>query len=275
MKKKASLTQKVLLAVVAVALLVGGGYLYYYRIYYEWALQWGLIEPTVQQLPVSEDAPFQNRLIAHGAGEVDWQTKTDSKEAFLNAIAQGFHFIEVDLRKTLDGHYFAAHRYDEFDEITTGKAGMGIIPPTAADVRSRKIFNRYSPLFLTDIADILKEYPDVFLVTDKARDFDLLVKEFPLTDQMIVEVSSVGQYYAALNAGIRFPVLNRIEFDDIKRFNIGMIVVNPAVLAIHEQAIRRYVGKGNGVLVASYPTSVSVPQKYQDIPNLMFYVDKK
>ena len=92
---------------------------------------------------------------------------------------------------------------------------------------------------------------------------------------MIVEVSSVGQYYAALNAGIRFPVLNRIEFDDIKRFNIGMIVVNPAVLAIHEQAIRRYVGKGNGVLVASYPTSVSVPQKYQDIPNLMFYVDKK
>ena len=78
MKKKASLTQKVLLAVVAVALLVGGGYLYYYRIYYEWALQWGLIEPTVQQLPVSEDTPFQNRLIAHGAGEVDWQTKTVS-----------------------------------------------------------------------------------------------------------------------------------------------------------------------------------------------------
>ena len=105
--------------------------------------------------------------------------------------------------------------------------------------------------------------------------FDLLIKEFPLTDQMIVEVSSVGQYYAALKAGIRFPVLNRIEFDDIKRFNIGMIVVNPTVLVIHEQAIRRYVGKGNGVLVASYPTSASVPQKYQSIPNLMFYIDKK
>lgn len=140
MKRSAVIFKKCLVVAVLFALLIGGGYFYYYRTYYEWALEFGLIGPTKQPSPIVQNASFEDRLIAHGAGEVQWQTKTDSKEAFLNAIAEGFRFIEIDLRKTLDGHYFAAHRYDEFEEIT-GRTGMGLIPPTAKDVRSRKILN--------------------------------------------------------------------------------------------------------------------------------------
>lgn len=273
MKRSAVIFKKCLVVAVLFALLIGGGYFYYYRTYYEWALEFGLIEPTKQPSPITQNASFEDRLIAHGAGKVRWQTKTDSKEAFLNAIAEGFRFIEIDLRKTLDGHYFAAHRYDEFEEIT-GRTGMGLIPPTAKDVRSRKILNQYTPLFLTDIAVILKEHPDVFLVTDKARDFDLLLKEFPFPDRMIVEVSSLGQYYAALRAGIRYPALNKLNSESVDRFGVNMLVINPRILKIHEKKISQYIKNGVCVLVASYPSSQDIPKKHRLLPNMLFYVDR-
>ena len=237
MKRSAVIFKKCLVVAVLFALLIGGGYFYYYRTYYEWALELGLIEPTKQPSPIAQNASFEDRLIAHGAGEVQWQTKTDSKEAFLNAIADGFRFIEIDLRKTLDGHYFAAHRYDEFEKIT-GRAGMGLIPPTAKDVRSRKILNQYTPLFLTDIAVILKEHPDVFLV-------------------------------------IRYPALNKLNSESVDRFGVNMLVINPGILEIHEKKISQYIKNGVCVLVASYPSSQAIPKKHRLLPNMLFYVDRR
>lgn len=47
-------------------------------------------------------------FIAHAAGEIEGRIYTNSLEAIEQAIAAGYRFIEVDLRKTLDNSYYGA-----------------------------------------------------------------------------------------------------------------------------------------------------------------------
>lgn len=51
----------------------------------------------------------ENRYIAHAGGAIDGIRYTNSSEAFIQAIDDGYRFIEFDLRLSLDGHYFGAH----------------------------------------------------------------------------------------------------------------------------------------------------------------------
>ena len=253
--------------------LVAAGYVGYYRLYYEWAIDWGFMQPTAQFCPfASEESAFSERLIAHGSGVIGHKTQTDSKEALLQAIDNGFRFIEVDLRKTLDGHYFAAHRYNEFNDMT-GHAGLRFLPPTAQGVRERKIFGRYTPLLLTDIAEILKGHPAVVLVVDKARDFDLLIEEFPYPEQMIVEVSSLGQYYAALAAGIRYPAFNKLNVPKIDRYDVAILITDKNHLAANLATYRDYINENHCLMVTGFPTGTSVTSELRSMPKTLFYVD--
>lgn len=46
---------------------------------------------------------------------------------------------------------------------------------------------------------------DFILVTDKIADYELLLKEIPFPERMIVEVFSPEDYLKALKSGIRYP----------------------------------------------------------------------
>lgn len=146
-------------------------------------------------------------LIAHGGGEIDGIKYTNSREAFLQSIAYGYKFIEIDFKETIEGELFGAHSTREFRE-RTDLLNIGHIPPTNAQVRKSKIDGKYTPLFLRDIYEILKEHPDVYLVTDKSRAYKAMLEQFPLPQQLIVETFLPGQYYRALKAGILYPTFS-------------------------------------------------------------------
>lgn len=153
--------------------------------------------------------------IAHAAGVVEGHVYTNSREALERALRDGYRFVELDLRKTIGGDYFAAHRYREFYEMTGG-ATFTFLPPTRKRVEESLLHGSLHPLFLEDACRILRE-KDAWLVTDKARDFGALLKACPMPERMIVEVSSLNQYFAALDAGIRYPALRSTPTASPKR----------------------------------------------------------
>lgn len=145
----------------------------------------------------------QGHFIAHGGG-INQYLYTNSKEAVENALSKGFRFIELDLQKTNDSHLLAAHDWKHFGRLT-GQSG---IPANLDDALKLKINGGQSPLSGKKIHELLRQYPDWYLVTDKITDFDLLLREIPRPERMIVEVFSPQDYIRALKAGVHYPAFS-------------------------------------------------------------------
>lgn len=74
------------------------------------------------QNPNSTNQNLRQNFIAHAGGAIidkgEVFTYTNSKEALLQSIKEGFKFIELDLVLDLQGEIFAAHDYKHFYKIT-------------------------------------------------------------------------------------------------------------------------------------------------------------
>ena len=82
------------------------------------------------------------------------------------------------------------------------KIGGGLL---LADALKLKIKESMSPISGGDIDKLMKENLNFVLVTDKISDYDLLLREVPHPDRMIVEVFSPRDYLRALRAGVKYP----------------------------------------------------------------------
>ena len=256
----------------SLAVLALAGYVLFDEI--KWATYEFLIKQDVLKIvDTKEDLTKSDEIgpIAHAGGKIgDW-TYTNSKEALYSALDQGYRFIELDLRKTLDGKYFAAHKIKEFNALT-GNSYRFLIPPTSSSVRESKINGQLTPLLLSDVAEILKKYPDVFLVTDKARDFKALVQEFSNTDRLIVEVSDLGQYYDALKSGVKYPVMQCSDYAKAQKYQVNRVVVSNNVAMT--QNASRYLENGGHIFVASFPKLSDVEPRFHR-KGVLVYVDEK
>ncbi len=147
-------------------------------------------------------------LIAHAGGVLDGHHYTNSREAVLKAAADGFRFVELDLRKAADGVLVAVHDWGMFQRITGGDETGPV--PASDEVRRRKIHGRYGTLTAGDINRLFAEHPYLVLVTDKLDDFAALLGQidFPDRDERLwVEVFTYEKYREALERGIRYPML--------------------------------------------------------------------
>lgn len=232
-------------------------------------VDWGLYDPQpsctlCDRLP---DASAVD-LIAHAGGEIDGLTYTNSLEALESSLEGGFRFIELDLRRTLDNRYFAAHRVKEFNAMT-GYAENFEIPPTASDVRGRMIDGKYTPILLEDLAPLFEKHPERVLVTDKANRYRKLLDEFPLPDQLLVEVRNVDQYVAAKLAGVPNVAVDTADPDVVRRYGIELVVVSPALPRKALEALR---AAGAKVLLATYESCEDIPEAARELASLA-YVD--
>lgn len=210
--------------------------------------------------PLSESLRFElaePESIAHACGAIDGEVYTNSREAFLKALSDGWRFIEIDLRKTLDGVYFGAHRVKDFNRLT-GHPWLYEIPPTAHQLKERKLYGRFTPLLLTEAAELLKDRPDVYLVTDKASDFTQLLAEFPYPERLIVEVRTPAHAAAARKAGIRHVALSTQDFALAQQNGIDIVVTPPEAAATPEA--QRFADEGGLVLAASFASAEDAPE---------------
>lgn len=75
-----------------------------------------------------------DRFIAHAGGAVQGKTYTNSLEALNASYKKGFRLFELDIIKTSDGEFVAAHNWNLWQEQT---GYQGDIPV------SLEVFNRY------------------------------------------------------------------------------------------------------------------------------------
>ena len=143
--------------------------------------------------------------IAHGGGMGDF-LYTNSTEAIADSLRRDFRFIEIDLQETLDHHLIGAHDWSHFHSIS-GNTGNSA-PLTLNQVKERKIHQKLHPVTADELCVFMRNHPDFILVTDKINNFELLLREIPYPQRMIVEVFSPLDYLRALKAGIPFPAFN-------------------------------------------------------------------
>lgn len=150
-------------------------------------------------------------LIAHAGGDIDGNPYTNSRQALLLSIRNGFHLIEMDFVQTSDGDWFVTHDWESW-ALHTGYHGT--LPPTTqavvalqdkfkvADsgipVPNMRIPGTYSVLSLHELIDVLVKHPKVRVITDthslkEAMDLIQALKGTPVFKQFVFQVYSMDE----------------------------------------------------------------------------------
>jgi len=140
-----------------------------------------------------------DRFIAHAGGQVMGYNYTDSLEALDLSFSKGFQKFELDIIKTSDGYYVAAHDWKKWKKIT---GFTGDIPPTKQQFLNEKIYGRFTPLDMDKINDWFQSHPNSILVTDKVRDIDAFSNLFIDKNRLIMEIFEWKDIKNAQQAGI-------------------------------------------------------------------------
>ncbi len=136
--------------------------------------------------PISDWTKYP--LIAHAMGNVGGKLATNSREAFYYSYQNGYRLFECDLILTSDQklvarHDWSAERYKEFMQGDL-KGALSL-----SEVKSKLIYNKYHALDFKDIALLMSEFRDVYLVTDtKELDFETVTLQFELITSIAKQV---------------------------------------------------------------------------------------
>lgn len=139
-------------------------------------------------------------------------TYTNSKEALIQSIDEGFNLIELDLALDKDGDIFAAHDYKHFYKITNAPNTNNSLadylnesafaPPSKDYIKNAKIYGRFTPLDKDAINAIFTANPSVYLVTDKLQDFSAIENQLNFgKDRIIIEIFALRDYFRARKMG--------------------------------------------------------------------------
>lgn len=141
-------------------------------------------------------------LIAHACGGIDGIEYTNSVEAFENSYARGVRAMEVDLRLTSDDRLVCIHDWNDWaaavksnhveDQVYSEEEFMG-----------EQIFDRYTPMSLETLFELMREYEDVWIITDTkgtgqeivGKQFEVMLETAQKTDSMDLLDRFVIQLY--------------------------------------------------------------------------------
>jgi hypothetical protein len=143
--------------------------------------------------------------IAHAGGGIDGFIYTNSKEAVLNSIDNGFMYIELDLFLSQDENLLCIHDLYEFNKMTeTNDTSLTI---NTEEFKSRVIYKKYTPLTLTEVLQMHNNYSFI-LVIDKISSPQILNRFITPAnkEKMYVEALSGNDYYELLTNGYK-PML--------------------------------------------------------------------
>lgn len=163
--------------------------------------------------------------IAHGGGIHEY-LYTNSREAVIDSLNRGFQFVELDLIETDDGHILAAHDRDYFYKITGLPHNSRIDSNT---VNNLKIDGKYSILLGDDIYALMLEHPEMILVTDKITNYDLLIREIPLPDRMILECFSTSDVIEAKKRGFphaAYSIFSESQLDIAIETGLKLLIIS-------------------------------------------------
>ncbi|MFC6603710.1 glycerophosphodiester phosphodiesterase family protein [Ectobacillus funiculus] len=111
-------------------------------------------------------------VVVHGLGFIEGYYVTNSLDALLVNYKRGFRVFEIDLNMTSDGHLVARHDWTPGHYQYLGQAYQPVAGPIPFETfMSLKIHSKYQPASWEDILQVMREHPDLYVITDtKERD---------------------------------------------------------------------------------------------------------
>ena len=147
---------------------------------------------------------------------------------------------------------------------------------------SSKLYGKYTPMSIDDVAELMEKYPDWVMVVDKIRDLNYLHKHLPYHDRMIVQVFALHNYFKALQLGYKYPTLRlkggRRGVKEI--YKVLMDIGNVKSVILGEKSFNKnkeYIGqlhdKGVTVILYGNPSYQIVDNPEAIKANLYKYLD--
>ena len=237
-----------------------------------------------------------NTVVAHALGSVDGRKETNSKEAFLESYDKGIRVMEVDFELTSDGTLVARHDFDQDSYYTLEQKVLN--GSTQMDITrylKEKICFKYTPLTAEDILLLMKEYEDVFIITDSKRtdeqnirlQFQNLVDSAQklnctdVLDRFIIQIYNDEMYdtiksiYEFENWIYTLYQVKNPDFNKIGQFcqsnNIEVVTINESILTseisqiLKSYGLRIYTHTINRLLDAQKLRSLGAYGIYSDI----------
>lgn len=205
--------------------------------------------------------------IAHGGG-VGAYKLANSVEAVHNSLEAGLRFIELDFYETTDGHLVATHSMPELYKNAHYKT-KDRQKISFEQVMEMKQKGAYNPVCEKEIRALMQEHPEIILVTDRITNYELLLREIPYPERMIVEVPSGLKYKQALDAGIKYPALTmRPNLTDlVKELNIPIVTAHFGAFCDRDKGIETLKSlHDNGITILLFNYR---PNDYWDTPHFV------
>lgn len=174
-------------------------------------------ETLFVQIDISQDYKYKNKLnsvkkdvarfIAHAGGAIEGKTYTNSLEALNYNYNRGFKMFELDIIKTIDGHFVAAHDWKKWKKDNSFKPEDSITLQTFMRVKN---LNKYSPLSIIEINNWFKNHKDAILVTDKINTPKEFSDVFIDKNRLMMELFSEEAIKEANKNNIKFLAAPRV-----------------------------------------------------------------
>ena len=138
----------------------------------------------------------------------------------LTLYPKGFRLFELDIIKTSDNYFVAAHDWKQWAARVKYK---GSLPVTKEEFLAHKLHGKYTPIDMDRINRWFKKYPDAILVTDKVNTPKEFASKFIDKERLIMELFSMNALKEGLSIGIRSAMPTEGVFFNIKGDRIKIL----------------------------------------------------
>jgi glycerophosphoryl diester phosphodiesterase len=184
------------------------------------------------------------RFIAHAGGGIEGYIYTNSLEALNLSYKKGFRLFELDIIKTSDGTFVAAHDWKSWSRYT---GYSGNLPPSKDVFLSHKIHGKFTPIDIDAINSWFTNHPSAVLVTDKVNLPLEFSKKFLYKDRLMMELFT----WDAVKKGIDLKIKSSMPTGNLLFKINGNKVSFLKKLGITDIAISRRVINDNSALINS------------------------
>ncbi|MFK7873623.1 MAG: glycerophosphodiester phosphodiesterase family protein [Oligoflexales bacterium] len=206
-------------------------------------------------------------MISHAGGLLAETPYTNSKESFQNSYLQGFDYLEVDLRRTSDGHTVLIHDWDNtWKKIFHQKSHN----PTYEEFMSAQLI--FTQLDLTEFLDEIRNYPNLKIILDIKDNVFLILEEISslapdLKTRLIPQVFTEEQSIYTKNLGFHhfLLALYRMDTIDIESLSSFFEEHHPLGFTVSQE---RVFSNEYAPLLNRYPTYVFTVNSEEKIKEL-------
>ena len=196
-----------------------------------------------------------SRFIAHAGGMINEFRYSNSLEALNNSYENGFRLFELDIIKTKDGAYVAAHDWHHWSHSTGYK---GSLPVTKEVFLKHKVFEKYTPLTMDEINDWFRQHEDAILITDKVNEPKAFAKEFTDRSRLMMELFTLDAVKEGIKENIKSAmpsqtVLNKIlinKVSKLKKIGVTDVAISRRFIAENKDLLLEL--KENGIKAYAY-----------------------